>query len=104
MFECTTKITDILPKIYYNYIPYELVFLLLCRNLSLPNQTHAYQRDTYSVHVYVVVQFYFWLNFFQTSWFIFLNRFIFFKPVSFFFQPVYFFKTVILIEDIKQDH
>ena len=53
--------------------------------------------------VYVVVQFYFWFNFFQTSLF-FSNWFIFFKLVSFFSQPVYFFKTVILIEDIKQDH
>ena len=35
---------------------------------------------------------------------IFFKPVYFFKPVSFFFQPVYFFKTVILIEDIKQDH
>ena len=56
-----------------------------------------------------------WFNF--IFGFIFSNQFIFFKLVylfqagsfffklaHFFFQLVYFFKTVIFIEDIKQDH
>ena len=38
-------------------------------------------------------------------WFTFSSGSIFFKLVSFFFSTsLFFFKTVILIEDIKQDH
>ena len=43
-----------------------------------------------------------WFNF--TSGSIFFQTSLFFSNWFLFFQPVYFFKTVILIEDLEQDH